>query len=342
MQLSKKHTISYLPNADDSSLRQIVYRGRLSSPALRLHYGFDGWQGPTYDVQLQQIAPDMAVTEPLDLGEHLSLDCTVTDGRCWDNNYGADYRLWIDFAPLDAHLHVSGNGSGELGLHSLETAMASAGISQGIVSWIDNSTLDRVQWRTRGLFPLVWVRPGETSVNEVRARLGAGFVGLKLHPIVDEYRADDPSLNPYLEVAADYGCPVACHSAPAEADPDHIRRLAERFPMIPVILYHTYLGPQEGRRRAAEHACEQPNLYLETSWCRWQEVTELIESVGAERVLFGSDAAVDGAHHYCRHPPNVEGQETYKEGLVALMQALGPQATRRVMRDNATRLFHLN
>ena len=342
MQLSKKHTISYLPNAANSSLRQIVYQGALSSPRLRLHYGFDGWQGPIHNVKLQQITSGLAMTEPLELGGHLSLDCVVTNGQCWDNNHGADYRLWIDFAPLDAHLHVSGEGSGELGLRSLETAMASVGISQGIVSWIDNAALDRIQWRTAGLSPLVWVRPGETSVDEVRTRLAAGFVGLKLHPVVDEYRADDLLLNPYLEVATEYGCPVACHSAPGKADPDHIRRLAERFPMIPVILYHTYLGPQEGRRRAAEHAREQSNLYLETSWCRWQEITELIESVGAERVLFGSDAAVDGAHHYCRHPPNVKGQETYKEGLVALMQALGSQATRQVMGDNAKRLFHLN
>ena len=107
-------------------------------------------------------------------------------------------------------------------------------------------------------------------------------------------------------------------------------------------LYHTYLGPHEGRRRAAWHVREQPNLYLETSWCSWQTVVELVETVGAERVLFGSDASVDGPHHYCRHPPNVEGRETYNQGLVSLVRALGARAARQVLGENARRLFGLD
>jgi len=284
----------------------------------------------------------LARSEPIPLDGHITLDCVVTDGRQWDNNNGADYRLWISFDPLDAHLHVSGRGSGGLGFASLQSAMASAGVRQGIVSWIDNCMLDRIKHTAPGLFPLVWVRPDDTPRDEVRARLTANGVGIKLHPTVDDYRADDHVLDPYLEIAADLGRPVACHSAPGDADPDFIRRLAERFPTVPIILYHTYLGPHEGRRRAAWHVREQPNLYLETSWCGWQTVVELVETVGAERVLFGSDAAVDGPHHYCRHPPNVEGRETYNQGLVALVRALGPRAARQVLGENARRLFGMN
>jgi predicted TIM-barrel fold metal-dependent hydrolase len=220
--------------------------------------------------------------------------------------------------------------------------MASAGIGHGIVSWFENRALDRLKGLTNNLFPLVWVRPGETSVEEVRSRLTDGFIGIKLHPTVDEYHADDHELDRYIEIAAEIGCPVACHSAPGEADPDHIRRLAERFPMVSVILYHTYLGPSEGRRRAAVHVREQPNLYLESSWCEWREVLQLVEETNVERMLFGSDASVDGPHHYCRHPPNVQGKETYNEGLVPLVRALGPEAARKVLGDNARRLFRLN
>lgn len=282
------------------------------------------------------------MTEPLSVAGHISLDCVVTDGNRWDNNLDADYRLWIDFEPLDAHMHVSGRGSGELGISSLRTAMASAGIGYGIVSWFENRALDRLKGLANNLFPLVWVRPGETSVEEVRSRLSDGFIGIKLHPTVDDYRADDSDLDRYMEIAAEVGCPVASHSAPGDADPDHIRRLAERFPTVPVILYHTYLGPTEGRRRAALHVREQPNLYLESSWCGWREVLQLVEETNTERMLFGSDASVDGPHHYCRHPPNVEGKETYNEGLVPLVRELGPEVARQVLGDNARRLFHLN
>ena len=227
-------------------------------------------------------------------------------------------------------------------MNSLKTAMASAGMVCGISSWIDNRALDRTHSEKAGLFPLVWIRPGETSRSEVEERLAAGAVGLKLHPTVDDYPADDRELDPFMEIAAEAGCPVACHSAPGDADPDHIRRLAERFPDVPIILYHTYLGPPEGRRRAADHVLEQPNLYLETSWCQWRTVLRLIEEVGEDRVLFGSDASIDGSAHYTRNPPNVEGRETYNDGLIHLVRRLGSDRARKVMGDNARRLFGLN
>jgi predicted TIM-barrel fold metal-dependent hydrolase len=341
--VAKTQTISWdkIENPDSPEMR-IAYRGPLSGPELRIRFGFDGWQEPIQEVKLEQVEPGRAVTEPLDLEEHVSLECVVTDGEQWDNNSDADYRLWIGFDPIDSHLHVSGRGSGGLGITSLQTAMASAGIRHGIVSWVNNAVFDRINWAATGLFPLVWVRPGDTPPDEVRERLAAGYVGLKLHPTVDDYRADDHELDPYIEIAAEVGRPVACHSAPGDADPDHIRRLAERFPTVPVILYHTYLGPYEGRWRAAQHVREQPNLYLETSWCRWQIVLQLVEEAGPARVLFGSDASVDGPHHYCRRPPNVEGRETYNAGLVPLIRALGPRSARKVLGDNARRLFGLN
>jgi hypothetical protein len=326
----------------DSSQRWVAYRGELEGDGLRLHYGFDGWQEPVQEIPMETIEPGFAVAEIDQLDGHLAVDCAVTRGDEWDNNRGFDYRLWIGFDALDAHLHVSGGGAGALGIRSLGTAMASAGIVAGISSWIDNRALDRVDLDTARLFPLVWVRPGDTSVAEVKKRLSNGAVGVKLHPTVDDYRADDPRLDRYLDVATSAGCPVACHSAPGDADPDNIRRLAERFPETPIILYHTFLGPEEGRLRALEHALEQPNLYLETSWCRWQMVRRLIEVAGADRVLFGSDASIDGPAHYHRQPPNVEGFETYNDGLISLVGSLDRDIARKVMGDNARRLFHLN
>ncbi len=338
----KAGTISWLRMGGNGASRPFVaYRGELSGSGLRLRYGFDGWQEPVHEVGLEEIEPGLAVAQPAGSEQHLSIECVVTDGERWDNNHGVDYRLWIGFDALDSHLHVSGRGSGPFGIGSLQTAIASAGIACGISSWIDNAALDRVDCAQAGLYPLVWLRPGDTPRAEVRARLAAGAVGLKLHPTLDDYRADDCSLDPYMDIAAEAGCPVACHSAPGEADPDHIRRLAERFPTVPVILYHTYLGPGEGRRRAADHVRELRNLYLETSWCQWRVVLRLIEEVGPDRVLFGSDASVDGQTHYNRQPPNVEGRETYNEGLLSLVRALGPARARMVMGENARRLFGL-
>jgi Amidohydrolase/Starch/carbohydrate-binding module (family 53) len=233
----------------DGTRRWIAYRGKPAGSTLRLHYGFDGWREPIDEIKLEPVDENLAVAEISGLKGHLAVDCAVLNGKSWDNNRGVDYRLWIGFNALDAHLHVSGHGAGALGLSALRTAMASAGIIAGVSSWIENHALDDVDSAKSKLFPLVWVRPGETSANDVRRRLAEGAVGLKLHPTVDEYRPDDAELDRYLEIAAEAEVPVACHSAPGDADPDHIRRLAQLFPTVPVILYHTYLGPHEGRER---------------------------------------------------------------------------------------------
>ena len=131
-------TIHWIKSGQNSSAQlQVAYRGPLEGPDLRLHYGFDVWQEPVQEIKLEPVEPGLAVSEPLVVTGHISLDCVVTDGNRWDNNLDADYRLWIDFEPLDAHMHVSGRGSGELGISSLRTAMASAGIGYGIVSWFE-------------------------------------------------------------------------------------------------------------------------------------------------------------------------------------------------------------
>jgi hypothetical protein len=107
------------------------------------------------------------------------------------------------------------------------------------------------------------------------------------------------------------------------------------------VLYHTFLGHPEGRRRAARHAQELPNLHLETSWCRSEEVLRLLDEVGPDRVLFGSDAATDGPAHFVRDPPNVEMVETYNQGLLALARRLPAGTLRALLEDNTRRLFGL-
>jgi hypothetical protein len=317
-------------------LRRVAYRGRLCRPGLRLAYGFDGWKRPLAEAPFEDVEPGLAVSAPIDVHGHLVIDCFVWADDTWDNNAGADYRLWVDLDPLDSHLHCDGQGPGPLGQANLETAMASAGVRTGVVSWPHN-----LRPPTTGLHALVWVRPGVTPVDDVAARLADGFAGLKLHPTLDGYRADDRRLDPYLDAAAEAGRPVACHSAPGDADPRYISRLAERHPDVPLILYHTYLGPADGRRRAVGHALRLRNLYLETSWCRWEVVARFVDRLGPDRVLFGSDASVDGPHHYRRQPPNVEGRETYNDGLLNLVSKLGPDAAQAVTGGNARRIFGL-
>jgi predicted TIM-barrel fold metal-dependent hydrolase len=271
----------------------------------------------------------------------LVVDCVVRSAQGCDNNDGADYRLWIGLDPVDAHVHVRTPGRDSLGFDSLRVAAASGGMTQAVVSWGDNDFVDiaaeAVPWLTR----LVWVRPGGPDPDDLRQRLADGAAGLKLHPAYDDYPADTAGLDPYLKVAREAGVPVTVHSAPGQSDPDLIARLADRFPTVPFVLYHTYLGPPEGRRRATQHARSRPNVHLETSWCSSTFVERLLDDLGPDRVLFGSDAATDGPTHFVRKPPNIEMRETYNDALLRLAKRLKPAVTRQFLETNARALFHL-
>ncbi len=321
------------------------YAGPLArdGQALVLRFGYDGWTEPPGEVALAR-ADDDTWTAEIETAGHLVVDCVVRDDASgvYDNNAGADYRLWIGLDPVDAHVHARVCGLERLGVASLRTAVPSAGMTRALISWRDNDFVDRVAAALPWLTRLVWVSPDGPTVEDVRARLAGGAVGLKLHPAYDRYPADSPWLDPYLRVASDERAPVTVHSGPGPADPDLIRRLAERFPSVPFVLYHTFLGLPEGRRRASRHAQELPNLHLETSWCASAEVERLIDEVGPDRVVFGSDAAVDGPQHFVQRSPNLEMTENYNGSLLRLARRLAPEVTRKLLQDNTRALFGLD
>ncbi|MGK5114734.1 TIGR03086 family metal-binding protein [Geodermatophilus sp. CPCC 205506] len=332
------------PVGERAPAGRVRYRGPLAAAdrPLHLHLAFDGAPPPFRHVPLERDGDGSWAADIPEADGHTLLDFAIAAADDdWDNNGGANYRLWIGLDPVDAHVHARTPGLDELGFESLRIALASGGMTHGLVSWQDNAFVDRVTEGVGWLTKLVWVSPGGPEPDDVRRRLAEGAVGLKLHPTYDGYPADTPGLDPFLQVAAEAGVPVTVHTAPGPSDPDLVRRLAERFPQVPFVLYHTFLGHPEGRRRAARHAQELANLHLETSWCRSAEVRRLIDEVGADRVLFGSDAATDGPVHFVRSPPNLEMTENYNESLLTLARQLPPETLRALLEDNTRRLFRL-
>lgn len=320
--------------------RHVAYRGFLSGD-VRMRYGFDGWSEPVAEARLEPDGSGALIAAIDDPGGRVALDMAFTDGDSWDNNYDANYRLWVDVEPVDSHLHAADGGMGRLGFGALGAAMRSAGITTGVVSSMGNSLTGELLATTARLQRLVWVRPHNPTLDWVVEMLADGYAGVKLHPSFDSFRADDRALDRYLVAVRGAGATVAVHSAPMHSDPDLIRRLAERFPSVPFVLYHTYLGPSEGRWRAVRHAQDVPNLYLETSWCPYDEILQFVDEVGPDRVLFGSDAAVDGPRHYVNAPANISEPNTYNSILVALAQHWPRDVTHKVLAGNARRLFRL-
>ncbi len=128
--------------------------------------------------------------------------------------------------------------------------------------------------------------------DELDRCLAAGLCGLKLWVAV---RADDRRLEPLMALAAEHRLPVLHHAwyktvqaCAHESSPREIAELARRHPTVDVIMAHlTGCG-----QRGVADVRDLPNVYLDTSGS--QPVAGLVEyaarEVGAERLLFGSDA----------------------------------------------------
>ncbi|MEV0311005.1 amidohydrolase family protein [Nonomuraea fuscirosea] len=137
--------------------------------------------------------------------------------------------------------------------------------------------------------------PGRIGVWQVynphqRNRLtGSGVWGVKIHPDVHECRLDDRRYDPVWEL----GLPVLAHGQTGSpwSDPAQFVTVAGRHPHVPLLLGHAGLWPN-GFARAAELAGPYPNLFLEICGSkmtgRW--IARLAELIGADRVIYGSDA----------------------------------------------------
>lgn len=183
------------------------------------------------------------------------------------------------------------------------------------------------RWTGRVLgFAYVNPRLGRPGVLELERCLAAGMKGVKLWISV---LADDPQVDPLMEVAQAAGAVVLAHAwvkttgnLPFESRPEHVVRLALRWPKVRFMLAH-FGGEWETGAKAARDC---PNLYVDTSGslAEMEMVETLVRNVGVERVLFGTD---NTNFHYC---------------LGKIMGArLSDTDRRRILGDNAQAIFGL-
>lgn len=143
----------------------------------------------------------------------------------------------------------------------------------------------------------IWsARFGRKAVDEVRRCYEEyGFRGLKLvHTVVGlgSYQLlttiNEPAMYPIVAAAADLGMPILAHSTPEEC-----AGILDAVPNARILMAHsggcpTALGDWF---RAIEVAKHYPNIYLDTasSQIDMGYVEAMVEGVGAERVIFGTD-----------------------------------------------------
>jgi len=270
--------------------------------------------------------------------------------------------LWGEHRIIDIHAHIGSFKGYDLSTPTLLDNIQRYGIRLALISNIDGAALPQTQnldeikanqataehvrrypGQLRGL---VWTRPNDGAPAKIepflRDSIATGpsrkiFVGMKIHPDMNNFPADDPRVDGYLQLCEKYGIPAVfhCGDATSNSAPQKIYAVARRHPAVPIILYHMgFLGPHHSAIAVVQEALTKGDaqLYLETSQADPAEVQRAIKELGSARVLFGTDATYYGKEHY----------KQYEAMMTRLKNELSAEDFAKVVRGNAEKLFQLH
>lgn len=253
---------------------------------------------------------------------------------------------------IDTHMHQGSQGIFDLPYSDLLRQMDRHGITKGLVSSVECSEfhhdtakpfpnpstqleinrklLEKVQKSSGRLYLSFWCKCATERADGVYdfARRNAPWVrGLKFHPFYSRLALGDPRYVPYLELAQQLDLPVSVHTDPMGlSTPEQLLALARRFPQVRFIMVHMNLGTDH--TDAIRCLTKADNLYGDTTWVSEEAVTRAIRICGSKKILFGSDAPIDGDESYLHYAPLLKRYRENPDGVWA-----------DVMYKNAQKLF---
>jgi len=165
-------------------------------------------------------------------------------------------------------------------------------------------------------------------------QLALGARGMKIHPAAQMIRPDHPRAMRLYRLCAARRLPVLFHCGPVGIEPRpgrkrsqvvlYERALAEN-PDVPFILGHSGALQMEG---ALAYALRYPNVYLDVSCQSLSNVRTILEQADPDRILYGTDW------------PFYHQSIALAKVLIATED--DPPLRRKVLHDNAARLFELS
>ena len=136
------------------------------------------------------------------------------------------------------------------------------------------------------------IRHGRSLVDDTAAYIARGFKGGKLYTRWG-VPYDDDAYHPVLDYLNQLGAPVLAHCWGGR-DITQLVGAARKFPRIRFIAAHTGSPDVDTYIRLAK---ETDNLYIDTAYSRGQRglIEYVVQRLGSEKLLFGSDAALFSA-----------------------------------------------
>jgi hypothetical protein len=200
---------------------------------------------------------------------------------------------------------------------------------RGIFKWCNKIHSERI-------IPLGSPHPAMKKPEKWVARFArAGLPGIKLHPMYQNFVADDAQLDPIYAAAVEHGLFVTIHAGrdiafdPEDdrAAPRRLRAVLDRHPGLQLIC--THMGGWKSWQEVRQHLLGT-DAWLETSFSLAMldpaEAVAMIRRHGPEKVMFGTD-----------WPWNDQSAERQRIETLDLR----PDEIRAVLCNNAARLLDL-
>ncbi len=184
---------------------------------------------------------------------------------------------------------------------------------------------------------LIWLKPlTETVTKEIETFIveNKQFIyGLKFHPYHSKVPFNDERMIPYFEMATHLNLPIVTHTAGDECShPKHVYEMAKKYPHLNFVMVHMGLGTDN--EEAISLIAKLPNLFGDSTWVQPEKVLKAIEICGPDKIMFGSDAPINGVNTY-------ENEKSYRFYFNEMHQVVSPQTYEAFMGGNARRLFNI-
>jgi predicted TIM-barrel fold metal-dependent hydrolase len=147
--------------------------------------------------------------------------------------------------------------------------------------------IDMVQRHGDKLGGMLWVNPRDPAWKADAERAAQhGFYGIKIHPPLDHYAVERAALDEVFACAQAHRWPILTHVEPDGSSMSGFKYepLLKAYPDVIVVLAHMRLESMALARR-------YDNAYVDTTYMDPLIVEIGVAAVGADKILFGSDAA---------------------------------------------------
>lgn len=181
---------------------------------------------------------------------------------------------------------------------------------------------------------LVWINPHHELLAPELIRCihdnSRYIYGFKFHPWESQMRITNPRLVPYLRFITLEHKPLLVHTAKDKySSIRYLGMVATRFPKIRFVAAHLQLctdDKEEAIRTLKLHS----NLYADTAWVKMSDAKRVMDEVGPDRIMFGTDNPVDGEHTL--------DNPIYEEYFANVLDLSGKE-WRALMGGNAAKLY---